>query len=98
MTDATPAPETCQRVIYSGRVQGVGFRWTTRSIAKRFPVTGTVRNLPDGTVELIAQGTASAVAEFLAAVSERMGNNIHNADSAPITPTESWTRFEIRHN
>ena len=38
------------RVIYRGRVQGVGFRYTSASIARRFPVTGYVRNLPDGTV------------------------------------------------
>ncbi|MEO1999328.1 MAG: acylphosphatase [Planctomycetaceae bacterium] len=89
--------QTCHRVIYTGRVQGVGFRWTTRSIARRFPVTGTVRNLPDGTVELVAQGPATAVADFLAAVAERMGEQIHGTESARITPPEAFTRFEIRH-
>ncbi|MBL8829940.1 MAG: acylphosphatase, partial [Planctomycetaceae bacterium] len=45
-----------RRVLFHGRVQGVGFRVTTRSIAQRFAVTGWVRNLPDGSVELLAEG------------------------------------------
>jgi acylphosphatase len=90
--------QTCHRVIYTGRVQGVGFRWTTRSIARRFPVTGTVRNLSDGTVELVAQGPATGVADFLAAVAERMGEQIHGMESERITPPEAFTRFEIRHD
>jgi acylphosphatase len=44
-------------IFYSGRVQGVGFRYTTRDVALGFEVTGTVRNLPDGRVELVAEGT-----------------------------------------
>jgi len=45
-----------RRVFYSGRVQGVGFRWTTRDLAAEFEVCGTVRNLSDGRVELIVAG------------------------------------------
>ena len=44
-------------VFYSGRVQGVGFRYTVRTVANGYEVTGTVRNLPDGRVELVAEGT-----------------------------------------
>ena len=44
-----------QRVIFRGRVQGVGFRATTASIARRHPVVGYVKNMPDGAVELIAE-------------------------------------------
>jgi len=53
------------RVIYDGRVQGVGFRYTCLDIARGHDVSGTVRNLPDGTVELIASGDAEEVAAFL---------------------------------
>lgn len=56
------------RVHYEGRVQGVGFRWTVRRLAKEFDVTGTVRNLPDGRVELVAQGENGEVTAFLDAV------------------------------
>lgn len=55
-------------VYYSGHVQGVGFRYTTVDIARGFAVTGWVRNLTDGRVEVVAEGEEAAVAEFLAAV------------------------------
>ena len=46
---------TAKNVLYSGRVQGVGFRYSTKRIASGFDVTGWVKNLPDGRVELLAQ-------------------------------------------
>ena len=57
-------------VFYSGRVQGVGFRATVRRIACGYDVTGTVRNLPDGRVELIAEGARAELTAFLAGISE----------------------------
>jgi acylphosphatase len=54
-----------KRVIFEGRVQGVGFRYTTKDLAKGYDVLGTVKNLPDGTVELIIAGETKEVAEFL---------------------------------
>ncbi len=55
-------------VIYSGRVQGVGFRYATKTTASGFDVTGTIRNLPDGRVELIADGLRTELEEFRAAI------------------------------
>jgi acylphosphatase len=55
-------------VFYSGSVQGVGFRYTTKSIAAGFEVAGTVRNLPDGSVELIAEGARGELEAFRDAV------------------------------
>ncbi len=55
-------------VFYSGRVHGVGFRATARYIACGFDVTGTVRNVPDGRVELIAEGTKAEIKAFLGAI------------------------------
>ena len=51
-------------VHYSGRVQGVGFRYTAKKTAAGFEVVGTIRNLPDGRVELIAEGLRSELEEF----------------------------------
>lgn len=57
-------------VHYSGRVQGVGFRATVRQIACGYDVTGSVRNLADGRVELIAEGTKAELQDFLKGVAE----------------------------
>lgn len=55
---------------YAGRVQGVGFRATVRQLACGYDVTGTVRNLPDGRVELIAEGTKAELEDFLIGIDE----------------------------
>ena len=61
--------ETVARMVYyTGRVQGVGFRATTAHIARAYPVTGWVRNLPDGRVQVLAEGPAERVDAFLLAV------------------------------
>ncbi|QDT28652.1 acylphosphatase [Gimesia panareensis] len=49
------------RAIYEGRVQGVGFRYRTSQLAQRYPITGFVKNLADGTVELVAQAREQTV-------------------------------------
>ncbi len=57
-------------VIYSGRVQGVGFRATVRYVANGYDVTGAVRNLPDGRVEMIAEGARAELQDFLKGIAE----------------------------
>lgn len=60
-----------KQILYSGRVQGVGFRYTTKQIASGYEVTGSVRNLPDGRVELKAMSDdAEELEAFLAAIDE----------------------------
>lgn len=56
------------KVFFSGRVQGVGFRYTVRTLAAGFDATGTVRNLPDGRVEFVAEGETPELEAFLEAV------------------------------
>ena len=56
------------QVFYSGSVQGVGFRYSVKSTAAGFEVTGTVRNLPDGRVELIAEGAKPELESFREAI------------------------------
>ncbi len=51
-------------VLYSGRVQGVGFRYTVKQVAAGYEVTGTVRNLADGRVELVAEGARDELEAF----------------------------------
>lgn len=55
---------------FSGTVQGVGFRYMAQGIARRFPVTGYVKNLRNGQVELVAEAEEKVLREFLKAVRE----------------------------
>jgi acylphosphatase len=84
-------------VHYSGRVQGVGFRYTVRSLAGRFEVTGFVRNLPDGRVHLVVEGAAGEVAAFLDAIKTEMAYYIVNVQETVRPATGRFPLFEIRH-
>jgi acylphosphatase len=68
-------------VYYSGKVQGVGFRATTAEIAKDYPVTGRVKNLADGRVQLVVEGPEDAVKDFLKAVRVRWKDNIDKEEA-----------------
>ena len=83
-------------VHYSGRVQGVGFRYTTLQVAKEFEVTGFVRNLPDGRVQLEAEGRPRDVADFIAAVEERMHGNIRKIERATARRAPQFAGFAIK--
>jgi acylphosphatase len=87
--------KVCKRVTYAGRVQGVGFRYTARHLADKFPVGGYVRNLADGNVELVAEGTGDQVEAFLQAVAARMGGNIRNQTVTEEEP-QGFEDFDIR--
>jgi acylphosphatase len=65
-----PPVEKRQRmtIFYSGRVQGVGFRYNAKTVATGFEVVGTVRNLADGRVELIAEGVREELEAFRTAI------------------------------
>lgn len=82
------------QVFYEGRVQGVGFRWTVKNIAQGFEVTGWVRNLPDGRVELQAAGDSTEVSDFLTAIRDSgLAGNIaaeHKRDIEIPAPFKSF--------
>jgi acylphosphatase len=83
-------------VYYRGHVQGVGFRYTARSIASRYAVGGFVRNLPDGRVELVAEGESHELAIFLDEIRERMGVQIRDEKADTQPATGEFTDFDIR--
>ena len=85
----------CKHLRYSGRVQGVGFRQTAKSIAEKHPVVGFVRNLPQGDVELTVQGEAESVARFLLELAEHMKRNIRDCVETDES-TGAFAQFEIR--
>jgi acylphosphatase len=82
-------------VHYTGRVQGVGFRATAEHIAGRYPVTGYVRNLPDGRVELLAEGARPDVEAFLAAVRSRFAGHIAAESADWRAATGQFTSFDV---
>jgi len=94
--DAPMSSSTRREVFYSGHVQGVGFRYTARSIAEGFDVAGYVENLPDGRVHLEVEGSADAVCDFLAAVSDEMHGNIRSQHVTELPATGEFTSFAIR--
>jgi acylphosphatase len=87
---------TIERIIFQGHVQGVGFRYTVRSLAGRHPVKGFVRNLPDGTVEVVAQGSSVAINALLADIQDSFRSHISHCDRKVTTTAETFDGFEIR--
>jgi acylphosphatase len=95
--NASPAGgRCCRRVIFEGRVQGVGFRYTTASIARDCGVNGYVRNCADGTVELLAAGPQESVERLLARLGQEFGSNIQGQTVEEVTLNELPDGFEIR--
>jgi len=87
-----------QRIVcFSGRVQGVGFRYTTYHLAAGFDVTGYVKNLPDGRVECVVEGDAAHVDAFLGALADRMAGFIHSRTQTDAPPTGQFPAFDVRY-
>ena len=84
------------QIFYSGRVQGVGFRYSVKKLASGFEVTGVVRNLSDGRVELVAEGARAELGAFLAAVREsEVAGFIRQEQSAWADAKNEFSGFEI---
>ena len=84
-------------LIYSGRVQGVCFRAISQELSRHRRVVGYVRNLPDGTVEMEAEGPAPEVEAYLASVAQEFSRNITNVRRTIVPPRGDENRFEIRY-
>ncbi|SDS64860.1 acylphosphatase [Opitutus sp. GAS368] len=83
-------------VFFTGRVQGVGFRYQALQVAKGFEVSGFVQNLPDGRVQLEAEGAAPEVREFITAVQERMEGYIRQTEQSEAKRAAQYAGFTIR--
>ena len=84
-------------VCYEGKVQGVGFRASVLSLAKGFEVTGWIRNLTDGRVEMLACGEDSEVEDFLTAIGEsHLAGHIEHRSVIP-APAEAGLRLSLIH-
>lgn len=83
------------RCYYSGHVQGVGFRYQVVSIAKGFELTGWVKNLNDGRVELFVEGLESEASDFLLAVESELDVFINHAEKESGHADRQCTNFSI---
>jgi acylphosphatase len=88
--------EKRMQIFFSGMVQGVGFRFTAERLARRFSVTGFVRNIEDGRVEVTAEGEETSLTEFLAAIRESgMKNYIRDVEAHWAEAQGCFSRFSI---
>lgn len=81
----------------TGLVQGVGFRWTTQMIAQELGITGTVKNNPDGSVSIVAQGEELPLKHFIKKIkaSPSVAGHVDHVDLNTISNAEKFTRFSV---
>ncbi len=87
--------QTAKHIIFTGRVQGVGFRFTALDIANHYKLTGAVRNLPDGTVAMIVQGPAEDIADCIRDIKECFGVYIRETKIEEIRTDSQYKDFKI---
>jgi len=86
-----------KQIFYTGRVQGVGFRFSIKQLAKGFEVTGWVKNLADGRVELQTMGEAEELEEFLQEIKDsHLGGFIRETEEHTISLLENVSGFLIK--
>ncbi len=85
-----------ETVYFSGRVQGVGFRFTTLQVAREFEVAGFVRNLVDGRVHLEVEGRAAEIEAFIAAVEERLHGYVRRVERSGESREPQFSGFAIK--
>ncbi len=91
-------PANIRRTVYfTGRVQGVGFRFTACEVARSFGIAGFVRNLPDGRVEMVAEGEPGEVSRFQEAVADAMGGRITDVAGQDSPATGEFSTFSIAY-
>jgi len=84
-----------KHIIFTGRVQGIGFRFTALSIANRYNLTGLVRNLPEGAVEMIAQGPAKDIVNCLRDIEESFAGYIRETRVEETAFNPQYKDFKI---
>ncbi len=84
-----------KHIIFTGRVQGVGFRFTAHRIALQYDLAGFVKNLPDGSVEMLAQGDADDVRDYLRDIYESFAAYIRDTKIENTAPAAGYDKFKI---
>ncbi|HWL91949.1 MAG TPA: acylphosphatase [Phycisphaerae bacterium] len=86
-----------RQILYSGRVQGVGFRYTATAVSRDYPVAGYVKNLSDARVEVVAEGEPSELDRFQAALEEKMRCYVQQSTVRESDATGEFSGFTVRH-
>jgi len=89
--------QTAREVIFRGRVQGVGFRYTTCGIAGKYDLTGFVRNRPDGSVEALMQGSAHAIELCLKEITDHFSGYVRDMTVNQVPANPRYTSFQIAY-
>ncbi len=84
-----------RHIVFSGRVQGVGFRFTAHRMAGRHQLTGYVRNLADGTVEMLAQGASEDIDDCIRDIQQSLIGHIREVKTEEVPPNPRHTDFRI---
>jgi acylphosphatase len=84
-----------RHIIFIGRVQGVGFRFTAHRMAQRHQLSGFVRNLPDGTVEMLAQGPVQDIDDCIEDINDYFGDYIRETRIQEIPTNPKYRDFRI---
>ena len=93
---AIKKPTHRAHVHYSGRVQGVGFRYTAENVAHRLGLVGWIKNLTDGRVELVCEGPKAKIDQLLSEIQEgSLGGYIKKADCVWEEPTQEYEDFRV---
>ena len=87
--------QAAKHIVFSGSVQGVGFRFTALNIANRYHLTGYVRNLPSGSVEMLAQGPAETIDGCIRDIEDSFTGYVRKTDIEPVTPDPNLKDFKI---
>jgi acylphosphatase len=95
--DSSSASLQRRTCYFSGRVQGVGFRYTVHNLAMPHNVRGYVRNLPDGRVELVMEGPNQDMDCLLDAIRQKMNHFIQRVDMRTEPATNAFSGFSIKH-
>ena len=87
-----------RKINFKGRVQGVGFRWNTKEALQAFAVTGYVKNLSNGTVEILLEGSREEVVASMKAVEQKMLGYWTSREWEDLVGEKShWDEFSIQY-
>ena len=97
MTNTSPDPYSAYQLTVRGRVQGVGFRFFTRSIAEKLAVSGWVRNTPTGNVKIFVQGKQTIINEFIKHIKKGPPSAlVKEVEIIPKQPDPNFANFKVK--